>query len=223
MMQRKKLGLALLPATLAIAVAAGPVLAQGTSGTTGSGTTTTPPGRTAPGTAPTPGSPTGTTVPEITRGAQTTTPGTGSSASTSTYGTTATGLAANAVLTHRPRMSQLIGTNVYNENNETIGEVDDILLGGVTGMPGTGMSGTGATSSGTTGTTMPGTSAMRGGMEPMAVIQVGGFLGIGARLVTVPLSELQWNAERDRIVLPHATKETLQSRPAFSYDALRRG
>ena len=215
MIQRKKLGLALLPATLAVALAASPVLAQGTGGTTGTGTATTPPGRTAPGTAVTPGAPTGSTVPEATRGAQTTTPGTGGSASTSTYGAGTAGLAANSVLMHRPRMSQLIGTNVYNENNETIGEVDDILLSGAA------VSTMGTSTTGTT--TMPGATAMSGGMQPMAVIQVGGFLGIGARLVTVPLNELQWNAERDRVVLPHASKETLQSRPAFSYDTLRRG
>lgn len=204
MMQRKKLGLALLPATLALAVAAGPVLAQGT--------TTTPPARTAPGTAPTPGASTGSTVPEVTRGAQTTTP---SVTTPSTTVTPSTGLADNTVLMHRPRMSQLIGTNVYNENNETIGEVDDVLLGGLAGSTATTPGAAGMTGS---ATTLPG-----GAMQPMAVIQVGGFLGIGARLVTVPLNELQWNAERDRIVLPHATKETLQSRPAFSYDALRRG
>ena len=46
---------------------------------------------------------------------------------------------------------------------------------------------------------------------------------LGARLVTVPLNELQWNAERERVILPHATKDTHQGRPAFTYDTLRRG
>ena len=96
----------------------------------------------------------------------------------------------------RQRMSQIIGANVYNAANESIGEVDDILLNG---PPGAAISG------------------------PMAVIQVGGFLGIGGRLVLVPLSDLRWNSERERIVLPSATKATLETQPAFEYSALRRG
>ena len=62
--------------------------------------------------------------------------------------------------------------------------------------------------------------AMQG---PVAVIQVGGFLGMGGRLVAIPLSELHWNTERERIIMPNASKETLQGRPAFSYETLRRG
>jgi len=96
----------------------------------------------------------------------------------------------------RPRLSQIIGARVYNERNESIGEVDDILLNGQIGTSPAG---------------------------PVAVIQVGGFLGIGGRLMLVPLGDLRWNSERERITLVGATKETLERRPAFEYSATRRG
>jgi hypothetical protein len=207
---------------LGTGMAAGPVLAQGSTTAPAQSTTGTGVTRATPGTPSA-----ATNVPEVTRSRD--------------------AMAANAVLMHRPRLSQLIGTNVYNENNEAIGEVDDILLSGGMGSgtmrggtagttapgttgtsaavpPGTGTAGTGAAGSTTAMGTGTGTGTMAPAMgEPMAVIQVGGFLGIGARLVTVPLSEMQWNAERERVILPNATKETLQSRPAFDYDTLRRG
>lgn len=92
-------------------------------------------------------------------------------------------------LSVRPRVSQIIGSRVYNDRDQSVGEVDDVLL--------------------TSG-------------APMAVIQVGGFLGLGGRLVSMPLSELRWNAERERMVLPGASKESLEARPAFEYDTSRR-
>ena len=91
------------------------------------------------------------------------------------------------------RASQVIGSTVYNENNESIGEVDDLIV--------------------------PAT-----GGQPVAVISVGGFLGIGARLVAVPYERLSHNGERNRWMLQGASKESLQSLPAFTYDnATRRG
>jgi hypothetical protein len=92
------------------------------------------------------------------------------------------------------RATKVIGANVYNEANDSIGEVDDLIVP---------QSGTG---------------------EPVAVLSVGGFLGIGARLVAVPYERLQWNAERERWTLPGATKDSLQSLPAYTYeDGNRRG
>jgi uncharacterized protein YrrD len=88
------------------------------------------------------------------------------------------------------RVSQIIGSRVYNDRNEAIGEVDDVILSST---------------------------------SPTAIISVGGFLGLGARLVSVPLSDIRWNTERERMMLPGATKEQLQSRPAFDYGTLRRG
>ena len=190
-----------------------------------------PPGS-APGSAGTTGTAVpgpNTTVPEINRGAQrsdstlspsatgqgstsqTTSPGTltPSTAMPATPPSTATLAApvimpADSVTAHRPRVSQLVGTTVYNDRGETVGEVDDIILSSSVALD----------SSRATGTPAG---------QPTAVIQVGGFLGMGGRLVSVSLSELHWNAERQRIVMPNATKELLQGRPAFNYDTLRRG
>jgi sporulation protein YlmC with PRC-barrel domain len=50
-----------------------------------------------------------------------------------------------------------------------------------------------------------------------AIIQVGGFLGIGSRLVAVPYTSLQISNEGKRIVLPGATKEQLKALPEFHY------
>ena len=50
-----------------------------------------------------------------------------------------------------------------------------------------------------------------------AIIQVGGFLGLGSRLVAVPYKSLQINADGSRIVLPGATREQLKSLPEFKY------
>lgn len=278
MKRKDQLLLHLLPMTLAAALVAAPVLAQspgaagGASGNTGATGTDSRPSTTqgstgTTGTGSTSGSSTaqGTTGTTGTTGS--TTSGTTATTPGTSYGTsagTATGAwPAGSVVMHRPRLSQLIGTNVYNDRNETIGEVDDIILATPAGMgPGTtgpaprtgtspsgtttgstttgtttpggtsagtgstGTSNTGTTTPGSTmpGSTMPGASTSAGAMQgPMAIIQVGGFLGMGGRLVAVPLSELQWNAERERIIMPNASKETLQGRPAFSYDTLRRG
>ncbi len=50
-----------------------------------------------------------------------------------------------------------------------------------------------------------------------AIIQVGGFLGIGSRLVAVPYASLQISQEGKHIVLPGATKEQLKAIPEFVY------
>ncbi|TDH59622.1 PRC-barrel domain containing protein [Dankookia rubra] len=86
------------------------------------------------------------------------------------------------------RASKLIGSSVYNENNESIGEVDDILLPAA-------------------------------GSGPVAVISVGGFLGIGAKLVAVPFDRLQAaGGSNNRWTLSGATKDSLGSLPTFNYD-----
>lgn len=141
----------------------------------------------------TPGNPPGTAVGRALGTGMTpgsTTPG--STMSQAPMGASSTpGLAPNALIMQRSRMSQVIGSSVYNERGETIGEVEDVVL--------------------------------RDGTQPIAVIQVGGFLGIGARYVAVPLSELGWNSERERITMAGATKETLQTRPVFQFETARRG
>jgi sporulation protein YlmC with PRC-barrel domain len=85
------------------------------------------------------------------------------------------------------RASRLVGSNVYSENNESIGEIEELIV------------------------------SPQGGAA-MAVVSVGGFLGIGAKRVAVPFPELRYNTERNRWVLPGATKESLQQRPSFAYN-----
>lgn len=50
---------------------------------------------------------------------------------------------------------------------------------------------------------------------PYAVLSVGGLLGVGNHLVTVPLSKMQVAA--DQLQLPDATKDTLKALPEFKY------
>ena len=166
------------------------------------------PGQTQPQAQPPAGSSTATPQPSPTRPAAdptaptrtmpstsgtSSTSGTGIMPGTTTPGASlnppATGAMAGSIISARPRMSQIIGSRIYNDRDQNVGEVDDILL----------------TANG-----------------PMAIVQVGGFLGIGGRLVQMPLSEVRWNAERERLMLPGATKEMLETRPAFEYDAAHR-
>lgn len=49
----------------------------------------------------------------------------------------------------------------------------------------------------------------------VAVISVGGFLGLGSKLVAVPFGQLKRDA--DRVVLPGATKDALNAMPNFVY------
>ena len=94
----------------------------------------------------------------------------------------------SAAIRNGRRASKLIGSSVYNENNESIGEVDDILI-------------------------PPAAAA------PVAVISVGGFLGIGAKLVAVPFDRLQAAGGSDnRWTLTGATKDSLGSLPTFTYE-----
>jgi hypothetical protein len=108
----------------------------------------------------------------------------------STLGTNMSGTNAPGAATVQPagvrRASTVIGANVYNERDESIGTIDDMLIGD---------------------TPMPLT----------AIVSVGGFLGIGAKLVSVPLNDLRWDAARERFVMAGATKEGLQALPAFRF------
>ncbi|HEY8609915.1 MAG TPA: PRC-barrel domain-containing protein [Roseomonas sp.] len=105
---------------------------------------------------------------------------------------TAANTAATAPAAQTERVSRIIGSSVYNERNESIGSVDDVILAS-------------------------------GGSSPMAIVSVGGFLGIGAKLVAVPMSDLRWSAADNRWTITGATRESLTSLPAYSYDAARRG
>jgi hypothetical protein len=50
----------------------------------------------------------------------------------------------------------------------------------------------------------------------VAVISVGGFLGIGSKLVAVPYDQLQRGAN-GKLVWPGASKQSLQEMPSFTY------
>ena len=50
-----------------------------------------------------------------------------------------------------------------------------------------------------------------------AIVQVGGFLGIGSHLIAVPYTSLQINEDGSRIVLPGATREQVKGLPEFNY------
>ncbi len=51
----------------------------------------------------------------------------------------------------------------------------------------------------------------------VAIVSVGGFLGVGDRLVAVPYESIQWRENTG--VLPGATKERLKTFPEFKYAA----
>ncbi len=86
------------------------------------------------------------------------------------------------------RSSKLIGSGVTNDAQETIGKVDDLLVG-------------------------------RGDKVLYVVISVGGFLGVGSKLVAVPYSSL--SIGKSSMVLPGGTKEQLKALPEFKYASSR--
>jgi hypothetical protein len=51
----------------------------------------------------------------------------------------------------------------------------------------------------------------------IAVISVGGFLGIGTKLVAVRYDDLQPTSNNAGFILPGATKDSLKTLPEFSY------
>jgi sporulation protein YlmC with PRC-barrel domain len=55
------------------------------------------------------------------------------------------------------------------------------------------------------------------GARIVAILQVGGFLGLGGHLVAVPFESLSMTASGSRASLPGATKEALERLPEFQY------
>lgn len=84
------------------------------------------------------------------------------------------------------RASKVIGSSVVNDANDTIGTVDDIIIG-------------------------------EDGTTPFVVLSVGGFLGMGSKLVVLPYQQLK-TMDR-KIVIPGATKDALKDLPAFKYSS----
>ena len=83
------------------------------------------------------------------------------------------------------RVGSLLGAAVWSSDNREIGKVADVLF------------------------------APRGGGEPTVVLSVGGFLGWGETLVSLPLSRLQ---RSERWVLPGVLPETARDLPAFRFE-----
>jgi sporulation protein YlmC with PRC-barrel domain len=145
----------------ATALIAWPVLAQTTGGT-------------SPAAPP---SPPGMTSSRTTTTTTTTSPGTTASPATS----------APKYFTadHQVRVSKVVGASVYNDQNQSVGSIDDLLMSDNDHKAAT------------------------------AVISVGGFLGMGAKLVSVPFDQLK--IENDKIVMPGATKASLEGMPEYRY------
>src|ERR1700692_3780621 len=87
------------------------------------------------------------------------------------------------------RMSKLIGSSVINDKNEKIGTVDDVIADKVTKH------------------------------LNFAVLQVGGFLGVGGHLVAVPYDSLVIDDNGQKITLPGASKDELKKLSQFNYPA----
>jgi len=82
------------------------------------------------------------------------------------------------------RASKVIGSSVVNEAGDTVGKIDDIIVG-------------------------------PDGKAPFVVLSVGGFLGVGDKLVALPYEQMRTNGKK--IVLPGATKDSLKSLPELKY------
>jgi hypothetical protein len=99
--------------------------------------------------------------------------------------------ARNPVMTDNGSMraSKIIGSSVYNDQDQSIGSIDDLVIGSDHHLN--------------------------------AVISVGGFLGVGSKLVEVPFDKLQFgntkSSNDNRVVMPGVTKQALTSMPDYHY------
>lgn len=83
------------------------------------------------------------------------------------------------------RATKLLGSDIYNDKGESIGKLDDFIVGSDANVS-------------------------------VAVIAVGGFLGLGARMIAVPAALLESN-DKGQTVLPGASKDSLEALPEFRY------
>ncbi len=86
---------------------------------------------------------------------------------------------------HQVRVSKVVGASVYNDQNQSIGTIDDVLM------------------------------RDDNHKTDMVVLSVGGFLGMGSKLVSVPVDQLK--IESDKIVMPGASKASLEGMPDYHY------
>ena len=83
------------------------------------------------------------------------------------------------------RASKLVGASVYNDENQRIGKIEDMIVA-------------------------------PDGKVAVAIVDVGGFLGLGKHRVAIPTDQFT-DINAKRLVLPKATKETLKALPEFQY------
>lgn len=81
----------------------------------------------------------------------------------------------------------LIGNNVYNSKSESLGDIKEIMLD------------------------------MRTGRVSYAVLEFGGFLGMGSKLFAVPWSVLKLDTVEKRFIFD-VSKESLENAPGFEKD-----
>lgn len=82
-----------------------------------------------------------------------------------------------------PDIAKIIGMKVVNNNNDKLGEVDNMIVSAPDNIL-------------------------------FAIVSVGGFLGIGEKLVAVPVDDLAF--DKDKVVL-NVSKETMEAAPEFHY------
>ena len=82
------------------------------------------------------------------------------------------------------RASKVLGASVVNEAGDTVGKIDEIIVGS-------------------------------DGKAPFVVLSVGGFLGVGDKLVVLPYEQMRTDGKK--IMLPGATKDSLKALPEFKY------
>jgi sporulation protein YlmC with PRC-barrel domain len=82
------------------------------------------------------------------------------------------------------RVSKLIKATVYNDQDQKIGKVEDLIV-------------------------------QPDGTLSIAIVDVGGFLGMGRHRVAIPVG--QFTSVKPKVVLPGATKDALKKLPEFQY------
>ena len=84
------------------------------------------------------------------------------------------------------RASKIIAAAVFNDQNQQVGTVDDIILD-------------------------------HDNKAVLAIISVGGFLGVGGKLVAVAFTQLHMD-DHGKVLLPDASKDALNKMPGFVYN-----
>jgi sporulation protein YlmC with PRC-barrel domain len=83
------------------------------------------------------------------------------------------------------RASKVIGSSVYNQQNQQIGNVDDLILSDQDKVA-------------------------------FVIVSVGGFLGMGGKLVAIPYDNIQGKGTT-KLIIPDASADQLKAMPTFTY------